>query len=135
MSCIFINLPVADLSASIQFYHALGFKQNLEFTSEDASGMTWDDNLTVMLLTHGFARGFIGSKKIANAHETTEVLNAMGFESREAVDAFFEKAIAAGGKKTIDTYDHGFMYGRDFEDLDGHIWEAFWMDPSGMPKE
>lgn len=63
------------------------------------------------------------------------MLNALAFDSREAVDAFFDKAISAGGQKTIETYDHGFMYGRDFEDLDGHIWEAFWMDASQMPKE
>jgi predicted lactoylglutathione lyase len=135
MSRIYINLPVADLPKAVAFYEALGFKQNLQFSGEEASGMTWDDNLTVMLLTHGFASNFIGRKKVANAHETTEVLNAIEFDSREAVDAFFDKAIAAGGKKTIDTYDHGWMYGRDFEDIDGHIWEAFWIDVASMPKE
>jgi predicted lactoylglutathione lyase len=94
--------------------------------------MNYDTNLTVMLLNHGFISQFIGSKRIANAHETTQVLNALQFESREAVDTFYDAAIAAGGKKTIESYDHGFMYGRDFEDLDGHIWEAFWMDSSGV---
>jgi predicted lactoylglutathione lyase len=96
--------------------------------------MVWDDTLSVMLLSHGFYSWFLGTKKIANAHETSAVLNALQFDSREAVDAFFDKAIAAGGQKTIEAYDHGFMYGRDFEDLDGHIWEAFWMDASQMPK-
>jgi predicted lactoylglutathione lyase len=56
-------------------------------------------------------------------------LNALQFDSKEAVDAFFDKAIAAGWKATIPTQDHGFMYGKDFEDLDGHIWETFWMQP------
>jgi uncharacterized protein len=33
----------------------------------------------------------------------------------------------------------GFMYGRSFEDPDGHIWEVMWMDPAaaqdGPPAE
>jgi uncharacterized protein len=135
MSRLYINLPVANLPKSIEFYKAIGFAQNLSFTDDNASAMNYGDEFTIMLLTHGFIRNYIGSKKIANAHETTELLSALQFDSRSEVDAFFEKAIAAWGKKTIDTYDHGFMYGRDFEDLDGHIWEAFWMDISQMPKE
>ncbi len=134
MARLYINLPVSDLPRATAFYEALGFTQNLEFSNEDASGMVWDDSLSVMLLTHWFCANFLGSKKISDAHTTTEVLNALEFDSRAEVDAFFDKAIAAGGKKTIETYDHGFMYGRDFEDLDGHIWESFWMDASQMPK-
>jgi uncharacterized protein len=133
MAQLYINLPVNDLARATAFYEALGFVKNTQFSNEDASAMIYDETLSVMLLTHGFYAGFLGSKKIANAHETTEVLNALQLDSREAVDTFFEKAIWAGGKKTIDTYDHGFMYGRDFEDPDGHIWEVFWMDVSQMP--
>ncbi len=134
MARLYINLPVVDLSKATQFYEALGFTKNPDFSDENASAMVWDDSLSVMLLTHGFCTNFLGKKTISDAHTTTEVLNALEFDSREAVDAFFDKAISAGGQKTIDTYDHGFMYGRDFEDLDGHIWEAFWMDISQMPK-
>ena len=134
MSKLYINLPVTDLPTATAFYEALGFTKNSEFSNEDASAMLWDENLSVMLLTHGFCANFLGSKTISDAHTTTEVLNALQFDSRAEVDTFFEKAIVAGGKKTIETYDHGFMYGRDFEDLDGHIWEAFWMDASQMPK-
>ncbi len=135
MAQLYINLPVADLPRATAFYEALGFTKNKDFSNEDASAMIYDDTLSVMLLTHGFYKGFLAHKTISDAHTTTEVLNALQLDSREAVDAFFDAAIAAGGKKTIDTYDHGFMYGRDFEDLDGHIWEAFWMDASQMPKE
>ena len=135
MANLYINLPVVDLARSTAFYEALGFKKNTQFSNADASAMVWDDTLSVMLLTHGFCAGFLGKKTISDAHTTTEVLNALQLDSREAVDIFFDKAIAAGGKKTIETYDHGFMYGRDFEDVDGHIWEAFWMDASQMPKE
>jgi predicted lactoylglutathione lyase len=133
MAQLYINLPVSDLPKATAFYTALGFTLNTTFSNEDASAMIYDDTLSVMLLTPGFCANFLGSKKISDAHTTTEVLNALQLDSREAVDTFFDKAIAAGGQKTIDTYDHGFMYGRDFEDLDGHIWEAFWMDASQMP--
>lgn len=134
MAKLYINLPVVDLVKSTAFYEAVGFTKNTQFSNADASAMVYDDSFSVMLLTHGFCASFLGSKTISDAHTTTEVLNALELDSREAVDTFFDKAIAAGGKKTIETYDHGFMYGRDFEDLDGHIWEAFWMDVSQMPK-
>lgn len=135
MAQLYINLPVTHLARATAFYEALGFTRNVQFSNDDASAMIYDNTLSVMLLTPAFCANFLGDKNISDAHTTTEVLNALQFNSREEVDAFFDKAITAGGKKTIDTYDHGFMYGRDFEDLDGHIWEAFWMDVSQMPKE
>ena len=134
MAQLYINLPVSNLPKATAFYEALGFTKNTDFSNDDASAMVWDDTLSVMLLTHAFCANFLGKKTISDAKTTTEVLNALQFDSRAAVDAFFDKAIAAGGAKTIEAYDHGFMYGRDFEDLDGHIWEAFWMDISQMPK-
>ena len=134
MAKVYINLPVTDLPKATAFYEAIGFTKNPEFSNDDASGMVWDESLHVMLLTHGFCTNFLHGKSISDAHVTTEVLNALEFESRETVDDFFDKAIQAGGKKTIEAYDHGFMYGRDFEDLDGHIWEGFWIDASQMPK-
>ncbi len=136
MSSIYINLPVQDLSKATVFYEAIWFKKNAEFSNNDASGMVYDENLNVMLLTQSFTKSFLpADRTIADSHKTCEVLNALQFESRDAVDEFFAKAISAGGKKTIETQDHGFMYGRDFEDLDGHIREAFWMDISQIPKE
>ncbi len=134
MAKLYINLPVAGLPRATAFYEAIGFTKNTDFSNEDASAMVWDDTLSVMLLTPEFCVNFLGNKTISDAHITTEVLNALQFDSRDTVDAFFDKAITAGGQKTIETYDHGFMYGRDFEDPDGHIWEAFWMDASQMPK-
>jgi uncharacterized protein len=87
-----------------------------------------------MLLTHPFIKTFIPAHKtIADSHATCEVLNAVELESKEAVDAMFKKAIDAGGKLSYEQ-DHGFMYGKDFEDLDGHIWEIFWMDATQMPR-
>ncbi len=135
MAQLYVNLPVVDLPKATAFYEALGFTKNADFSNAEASAMIWDDTLSVMLLTHGFCTNFLGKKTISDAHTTTEVLNALAFDSRAEVDAFFDTAITAWGQKTIETYDYGFMYGRDFEDLDGHIWEAFWMDPAGIPKE
>ncbi len=135
MAKLYINLPVVDLPKATIFYEALWFTKNPNFSDKNASAMAWDDSLSVMLLTHGFCANFLGKKTISDAHKTTEVLNALELDSREAVDTFFDKAITAGGTKTIETYDHGFMYGRDFEDFDGHIWEVFWMDVTQMPKK
>lgn len=136
MSHIFINLPVTDLDKAIGFYEAIGFKKNPQFSNEQGAAVAYDDNLVVMLLTHGFAQSFLPSHKtVADSHKTCEVLNALQFDNKEAVDSFVDKALAAWGKATIPAYDHGFMYGRDFEDTDGHIWEAFWMNPDGMPQQ
>ena len=130
MTQVYINLPVTDLVKATAFYEAIGFVKNPQFSDEKASGMGYDNSLYVMLLTHAFTQTFIGDKIIADSHSTCEVLNAVQLESKEAVDALFAKAINAGGK-ALKSYDHGFMYGKDFEDLDGHIWEAFRMQPQG----
>lgn len=133
---IYINLPVADLPKATAFYEAIGFTKNPDFSDENASGMVYDETLSVMLLTHDFTKKFLPEhKRVADSHTTCEVLNAVQLDTKEAVDAFYEKAIAAWGKATIPTQDHGFMYGKDFEDLDGHIWEMFWMDMTSIPQE
>jgi uncharacterized protein len=95
MAQLYINLPVTDLAQSTAFYEAIGFTKNPDFSNDQASAMIYDDTLSVMLLTHGFYTGFLGSKKISDAHTTTEVLNALQLDSREAVDTFFDKAITA----------------------------------------
>lgn len=134
MTSIYINLPVSNLAKATAFYEAIGFVKNLSFSNDDASALTWDETLSVMLLTHEFYTKFLSVGKTIASNTASEVLNAIQFDSKEAVDAFFDKAIAAGWTKTIDTQDHGFMYGKDFEDLDGHIWEAFWMDETALPQ-
>jgi predicted lactoylglutathione lyase len=136
MSHIYINLPVTDIAQATAFYQAIGFTLNPTFSNETCSGMVYDTNLTVMLLTHKFTQNFLPAhKSISNSHTTCEVLNALQLDSKEAVDQIFDKAIDAWGKSTIPPYDHGFMYGKDFEDLDGHIWEAFWMDANHTPTQ
>nr|WP_166180717.1 VOC family protein [Altererythrobacter segetis] len=126
---IFVNLPVTDLAKSMAFYEALGFTNNPQFTNENAAAMAWSDEIVVMLLTHDFWKTFT-SKAIPNAKESAQVLLCVSMDSREAVDAIVGDAKRAGGAPDpTPTQDHGFMYGRSFEDPDGHIWETMWMDP------
>lgn len=130
---IFVNLPVTDLKASMAFYTALGFKNNPQFTDETAACMVWSEAINVMLLTHAKWRTFT-SRPIPPT-TSSEVLLALTCENRAAVDAMNTAASANGGKADINPkQDLGFMYGRSVADPDGHVWEAFWMDMSAMPK-
>ena len=127
---IFVNLPVTDLPRSMRFYESVGFSNVPHFTNEQAAAMAWSDTIVVMLLTHDFWKTFT-SKTIPDAHEVAQVLLALGQDSKGAVDAVVDKAIEAGGRADpTPKQDLGFMYGRSFEDPDGHIWEIAWMNPA-----
>jgi len=131
---IFINLPVGDLARATAFYQAVGATRNPQFSDDTASCMVFSDTIHAMLLTHEKFRQFT-PKKISDAKTTSEVLICMSADSREAVDDVVGKAKAAGG--TADPspkQDYGFMYGRSFEDPDGHIWEVMWMDVEAASK-
>lgn len=130
---IFVNLPVADVARSTAFYEAIGAVRNPQFSNDQASAMVVSDTISFMLLSHDFFSGFI-TKPIVDAHAATEVLLCLSEESREAVDATIARATAAGGRADPGpVQDHGFMYGRSFEDPDGHHFEIMWMDVSAMP--
>ncbi len=130
---IFINFPVNDLAASMAFYTAIGFENNPQFTDETAACMVWSEAIHVMLLTHATWRTFT-SRPIPPS-TSSEVMLAMTFDSREAVDAITVTAAANGGTADINpTQDHGFMYSRTLADPDGHLWEPFWMDPAAIPE-
>jgi hypothetical protein len=124
---IFVNLPVADLPAAKAFYEAIGATNDPRFTDETAACMVFSETIHVMLLTHDKFRQFT-PKRIADARETSEVLICISADSREAVDDITQRALAAGGREPREPQDYGFMYGRSFEDPDGHIWEPMWMD-------
>ncbi|MCB8819387.1 VOC family protein [Microvirga rosea] len=125
---IFLNLPVSDLARATAFYQAVGATKNEQFSDDTASGMAFSETIHVMLLTHEKFRQFT-PKDIADAKRTSEVLICLSAESREAVDDLVAKAAGAGGLADPGPkQDYGFMYGRSFEDLDGHIWEVMWMD-------
>ncbi len=128
INSIFVNLPVGNLKRSVDFFSALGFDFNPQFTSEDSTCMLVGENIYAMLLERERFAGFI-DKPIAES-STTEALLALGVDSREEVAELAEKAFALGGRRYKEPDDHGFMFAWGFEDLDGHIWELFWMDPS-----
>ncbi len=127
-----MNLPVADVSKAIEFYEAIGMTKNEQFSNEKASAMGWSDEISFMLLDHAFYRTFTG-EQIADAHKTSEVLLCLSRDSRAEVDAIVEAALAAGGAEPRAAQDMGFMYGRAFEDSDGHTFEPMWMDVTAMP--
>jgi hypothetical protein len=125
---VFINLPVSDLAKATAFYEAIGAEKNPQFSDETASCMVFSDTIHAMLLTHEKFRQFT-PKAIANSRTTSEVLVCLSADDKDGVDAMVDKAAAAGGRADPSAkQDYGFMYGRSFEDPDGHIWETMWMD-------
>jgi uncharacterized protein len=129
---IFINLPVADLQKAMSFYTAIGFTNNPQFTDDTGACMVLSEEIYVMLLTHDKFGQFI-KKEIGDAHKTALVINALSVDSPDQVNGMAEKALAAGGKEPVEAKDYGFMQQRSFEDLDGHLWEVFYMDMSKFP--
>ncbi|CAM5667344.1 VOC family protein [Streptomyces aurantiogriseus] len=128
---IFVNLPVNDLDASKKFFTELGYSINPQFSDENAASVVISDTIVAMLLTKPFYSTFT-KKEIADSARTSEVLIALSAESREKVDELVDRALALGGSPAGETQDHGFMYGRSFDDLDGHTWEVVWMNPSAI---
>jgi predicted lactoylglutathione lyase len=128
---IFVNLPVKNLNKSIEFFTKLGYRFNQQFTDETATCMIVTDDIFVMLLTEEKFKTFT-PKEICDAKKYTEALVALSLESRATVDEMVRKAVAAGGSTYNEPQDYGFMYAHGFQDLDGHIWEPFYMDPSAV---
>jgi len=131
---IFVNLPVKDLNKTIEFFTKLGFTFNPQFTDENATCMIVGEDIFVMLLVEKFFKTFT-KKEICDTAKNTEVIVALSAESREKVDQMINKAIEAGGKESRAPQDHGWMYGRSFQDNDGHLWEIIYMDESAIKKE
>ncbi|TBW49114.1 lactoylglutathione lyase [Marinobacter halodurans] len=128
---IFVNLPVADLPASMAFYEALGFDNNPQFTDDTAACMVWSESIFVMLLTHDKWRTF--TDRPIPPSTSSEVMLAITCDSKDEVDALNQAAAGNGGTADINPMqDMGFMYNRNLADPDGHVWEAFWMDPAAM---
>lgn len=126
-SMISVNLPVADVARATAFYEALGFEKDAAFSGPTATSMILSDTIRVMLMARDFYATFT-PKAIIDAKTSSGALYALGFDSREAVDAVTAAAIAAGGKELHGAEDEGFLYSRAFEDLDGHGFGPLWMD-------
>lgn len=124
---IFINLPVADLTKSMDFYTQIGFTNNPQFTDETAACMVLSDEIFVMLLTHEKFSQFT-NKQIADTKKTASVINSLSVESGNAVNEFMTKALNAGATEPNEAKDYGFMQQRSMEDPDGHLWEVLYMD-------
>ena len=125
---IFLNLPIKNLKISVGFFTSLGFTFNAQFTGDENTCMIIGENMYAMLCEEARFKQFL-EKPIADP-STTEVLISLSCESKEEVKSLAEKAFASGGKKVNQPEDHGFMYSWGFEDLDGHVWDLFWMDPT-----
>lgn len=133
---IFVNLPVKDLERSKAFYEAIGFRNEPKFSNDAAAMMVLSETISVMLLTHPFYSTFT-RKPIADANNSSQVMLCISCDSPAEVDRIVDAAAAAGGKVDQSLKSEtggGPMYGRDFEDPDGHQWEPLWMDPEFAEK-
>ena len=129
---IFVNLPVKDLNKSKEFYTQIGFSINPQFSDETAACVVISEDIYAMILTHAKFKEFT-PKEIADSTKTSEVLTCLSFESKEKVNEVVDNAIQAGGSEARDPMDYGFMFARSFNDPDGHIWEAMYMDMNAAP--
>ena len=125
---IYVGLPVKNLAASTQFYEALGFKKDTQFSDDTTSTMVWSDTITFQLQTHDKFKGWV-SKEVVDARTTAGVLLTLSQATRNDVDAIVKVAADAGGKAgTRAPIDMGWLYNRSFEDPDGHMFEVVWLD-------
>ena len=131
---IFLNLPVKDLNKSIEFFTRLGYTFNPQFTDEKATCMIISDTILVMLLVEPFFQSFT-KKEIVDTSKAVECIICLSADNKDAVNNIVDKAQAAGAIIPNEATDYGWMYQHSFNDLDGHHWEYFWMDPAGPPKQ
>ncbi len=133
MKQIFINLAVTDVSKSMEFYAALGFTNNPQFSDDTGKCMVWEENIFLMILSHEKFASF-ATKPIADTKNTLAGLFSLSMNSLDEVNAFMDKGLKAGGKEPSEMKDYGFMQQRTLEDFDGHTWEVFYMDMSKFPQ-
>ncbi len=133
MKQIFINLAVADITKSMEFYAALGFTNNPQFSDDTGKCMVWSESIYVMLLSHEKFASF-ATKPIADTKNNVAGLFSLSMNSVEEVNNLMENGLKAGGVEPSEMKDYGFMQQRTIEDFDGHTWEIFFMDMSKFPK-
>ena len=131
---IFVNLAVKDLDRSVDFFKALGFSFDPQFTDETATCMIVSDEAFVMLLQEGRFKDFT-KKELADPARATEAIMALSADSREQVDELADKALESGGSPANEPIEMDYMYGRSFQDPDGHQWELIWMDQSALEQQ
>jgi hypothetical protein len=131
---IFINLAVKDLQKSMDFYNALGFSNNPQFSDESGKCMVWSENIFVMIMTHEKFTSF-ATKPIADTKSTLAGLFSLSVDSVDEMNRIVSKGLKAGGKEPAEMKDYGFMQQRTIEDFDGHTWEVFYMDITKFPQQ
>jgi hypothetical protein len=127
---MFVNLPVSDLAKARAYFTELGFAFNDVFSDSKAASLVVNDQAIVMLLDRSFFGTFVDRPVADDA--SVEVAVGLSATSRDEVDALVERAITLGGSPACEPQDEGYMYGRSFYDLDGHLWELIWMDPAAV---
>lgn len=130
---IFINLAVKDLQKSMDFYTAMGFSNNPQFSDDSAKCMVWSDSIFLMIMTHEKFKSF-ATKPIADTKSALAGLFSLSVDNVEEVNAIMAKGLQAGGTEPNEMRDYGFMQQRTLEDPDGHTWEVFFMDVTKFPK-
>ncbi|MEJ7694563.1 VOC family protein [Daejeonella sp.] len=125
---IFVNIPVKNLKKSMDFFAALGYQFNPNFTNDEGACMVVSDTIYVMLLVERFFKTFT-TKEICDASKNTESIICLSVEKKDQVEEMIDKAVAAGGSIYSEPQDHGFMYQHAFQDLDNHLWEIVWLNP------
>ena len=131
---VFINLAVKNLQKSMDFYTALGFTNNSQFSDDSGKCMVWAENIFVMLLTHEKFKNF-ATKPIADTKSKLAALYSLSLENMDEVNKVMTNGLNAGGIEPSEMKDYGFMQQRTIEDFDGHTWEIFYMDMSKFPTE
>ena len=131
---IFINLAVKDVEKSMQFYSALGFTNNPQFSDEAGKCMVWSENIFLMILSHEKFAGF-ATKPIADTKSSLAALFSLSLDSVDEVNNMVNNGLKAGGTEPHEMRDYGFMQQRSIEDFDGHAWEVFYMDMSKFPNQ
>lgn len=134
MKQIFINFAVTDVQKSMDFYTALGFSLNPQFSDDNGKCMVWSDSIFVMIMTHEKFSTFI-TKPIADTKNSVAGLFSLSVDSTDEVNHIVENGLKAGGTEPNEMRDYGFMQQRTIEDPDGHTWEIFFMDMSKFPKQ
>ena len=129
---IFINLAVHDVQKSMEFYTALGFTNNPQFSDESGKCMVWSDTIFLMILSHEKFKSFT-AKPIADTKSNIAGLFALSLDSTDEVHAMMARGLQAGGIEPTEMRDYGFMQQRTIEDFDGHSWEIFFMDMTKFP--
>lgn len=130
---VFVNLPVKDLKRSVDFFTKLGFTINPQYTGENVTCMTIGENMFAMLIEEKLFKTFT-QKEIANSQKYTEVITSLQVDTRMEVDELIGKALKNGAQLSAFSMDSYGMYDRGFSDLDGHMWEFFFMDLEEMKK-